>query len=117
MTSLPWTVNEPAWATAAPMNPPSRVCEELDGIPNHHVRRFQDIAARSPANMTSRVIKSFVTEFAMVLPILNSPMTYLLIKNAPKLNTAAQSTAWNGVKTLVDTTVAIELAASWKPLM
>jgi hypothetical protein len=38
-------------------------------------------------------------------------------KTAPKLNTAAHSTAICGVKTRVATTVAIEFAASWKPLM
>ena len=48
----------------------------------------------------------------MVFPILNSPIMYLEIKNAAKLNKAAQSTAWNGVSTLVDTIVAMELAAS-----
>jgi hypothetical protein len=36
---------------------------------------------------------------------------------AAKLKKAAQSTALPGVNTRVDTTVAIELAASWKPLM
>jgi len=33
-----------------------------------------------------------------------------------KLNTAAQITAWSGVRTRVATTVATELAASWNPL-
>ncbi len=39
------------------------------------------------------------------------------MKNAAKFQSAAQSTAWNGVKTFVETIVAIELAASWKPLI
>src|SRR5206468_8307824 len=34
-----------------------------------------------------------------------------------KLKNAAHTTAWSGVSTRVETTVAIELAASWKPLM
>ena len=34
-----------------------------------------------------------------------------------KLKNAAHKTAWNGVRTRVATTVATELAASWKPLM
>ena len=38
-------------------------------------------------------------------------------KNAAKLKKAAQITALPGESTRVDTTVAIELAASWKPLM
>ena len=39
------------------------------------------------------------------------------ITNAMKLKNAAHTTAMRGVSTRVDTTVAIELAASWKPLM
>jgi hypothetical protein len=35
---------------------------------------------------------------------------------ATKLKNAAQTTATRGDSTRVDTTVAIELAASWKPL-
>lgn len=34
-----------------------------------------------------------------------------------KLNAAAQITACTGVRTLVDTTVAIEFAASWNPFI
>lgn len=36
----------------------------------------------------------------------------LKIQKAKTLKNAAQITAWNGVNTLVDTTVAIEFAAS-----
>ena len=36
---------------------------------------------------------------------------------AKKLKNAASSTAWCGLSTRVDTTVAIEFAASWKPFM
>ena len=38
-------------------------------------------------------------------------------QKAMKLNAAAQTTAMRGERTRVETTVAIELAASWKPLM
>jgi hypothetical protein len=38
-------------------------------------------------------------------------------KAATKLKNAAQMTALPGVSTRVDTTVAIEFAASWNPLM
>src|SRR5580693_1383007 len=112
MTASPWRLNAPAWASAAPMNPPSSVCEELEGMPDHQVNRFQAIAATRPAKITWRLMKSLLTEAAMVLPILNSPTTYREIKNAAKLKTAAQSTAWKGLSTLVETIVAIELAAS-----
>jgi hypothetical protein len=38
-------------------------------------------------------------------------------KAAAKLKKAAQTTAFAGERTRVETTVAIEFAASWKPLM
>ena len=83
----------PACAIAAPMNPPNKVCEELDGIPNHQVSRFQAMAPINPEKITSRLMNSAFTELAMVFPILNSPMIYFEIKKAAKLNSAAQSTA------------------------
>ena len=54
--------------------PPINVCDEDEGMPYHHVSRFQNIAAISPARMTVRVmygipsalVPSF-TVFAMVL--------------------------------------------------
>ena len=52
----------------------------------------------------------------MPLPIVSAtcvPKT----KTATKLKNAAQTTALPGDSTRVETTVAIELAASWKPLM
>ena len=48
------------------------------------------------------------TVFATAVPNVNAAM---------KLKTAAQMTALPGDRTRVDTTVAIEFAASWKPLM
>jgi hypothetical protein len=39
------------------------------------------------------------------------------IRNARKLKIAAIATAANGDSTLVETTVAIELAESWNPLI
>ncbi|MND00837.1 hypothetical protein D3C83_195840 [compost metagenome] len=48
------------------------------------------------------------TVFATAVPARNA---------AAKLKNAAQMTALPGVSTRVDTTVAIEFAASWKPLM
>jgi hypothetical protein len=38
-------------------------------------------------------------------------------RKAMKLKNAAQMTAWPGVRTLVAVTVAMELAASWKPFV
>jgi hypothetical protein len=44
-------------------------------------------------------------------------MMYFETKNAAKLKSAAHNTAWKGVSTLVETIVAMELAASLKPFI
>ena len=48
----------------------------------------------------------------IMLAIVPATLCSLKIKNAIKLNAAAQITAWKGVSTFVETIVAIELAAS-----
>ena len=75
--------------------------------------RFQVIAPTRPAATTARVIApGSTTPFPIVLATLVSK------KNAAmKLKNAAQRTACCGLSTRVDTTVAMEFAASWKPLM
>ena len=71
------------------------------------------IAPARPPRMTEKVTmwRSIIpdpTVFATAVPNVNAAM---------KLKKAAQMTATPGDSTRVDTTVAIELAASWKPLM
>ena len=39
-------------AIAAPAKPPINVCDDDDGIPFHHVNKFQIIAAITPARIT-----------------------------------------------------------------
>src|SRR4051812_4422763 len=56
----------PAWAIAAPANPPISVCEELEGIPNHQVNKFQMIAAITPARITTRLISIVLAVLATV---------------------------------------------------
>src|SRR5437879_4363394 len=97
---------------AAPPNPPSNACEELDGKPTNHVNKFQTIAPTSPAKITSVVTKSACTHLATAFATC-TPKNHA----AAKFHHAAQHTAWNGRSTRVPTTVAMELAASWKPLM
>src|SRR5690606_237847 len=60
-------VDNNACAIAAPPKPPIRVCEELEGMPNHQVIRFQPIAATRPARITDKVIYSDLTVLAIVL--------------------------------------------------
>ena len=42
----------PAWAIAAPAKPPTKVWDELEGIPRYQVSKFQMMAAIIPAKIT-----------------------------------------------------------------
>ena len=103
----------PALATAAPAKPPISAWDELVGSPQAHVIRSQTIAPISPARITHSS-----TTFVSTTPlptVLATPTPKP--KAATKLKKAAHTTAWSGVRTRVETTVAMEFAASWKPLM
>ena len=71
------------------------------------------MAPSSPARITLGVttatsIMPLPTVFATAVPTVNA---------ATKLKNAAHTTARSGVSTRVPTTVAMEFAESWKPLM
>ena len=66
------TTDQPAWAIAAPAKPPTKVCDELEGIPKYQVRRFQKMAAMIPARITWSVMALVSTTLAMVSAIFNS---------------------------------------------
>src|SRR6185436_7486026 len=103
----------PPLAKPAPISPPTRACDELDGSPHHQVSRFQVMAPPSAPMITARSMAAGSTmPLPMVLATLGSKMA-----KARKLKAAAQTTAADGVRTRVETSVAIEFAASWKPLM
>src|SRR5829696_6629458 len=103
---------KPALATPAPAKPPIRACDDEVGRPSHQVMKFQAMAPTSPAKMTA----SLTTSGSTILPTVLATWVWKTRK-AMKLKKAAQMTASCGVRTLVETTVAIELAASWKPLV
>src|SRR5919197_1533187 len=105
------TTLQPALATPAPTKPPISACDEEVGRPSHQVVRFQAIAPTRPANTTA----SLTTEGSMIVPMVLATWV-LKTRKATKLKKAAQIPARRGWTTLVETTVAIELAASWKPL-
>src|ERR1700746_1963866 len=96
-----------AVATAAPPRPPISAWLELEGNPNHHVVMFQMNAARTalrtvPIVTTSASTKPLPTVGATAPP-----------RSAPvRLKNAAIAIACRGVRTLVETTVAMALAAS-----
>src|SRR5205085_11983223 len=86
-------------------------CEELVGKPRINVVRFQVMAPRRPARITCSLIMSMRTR----------PLPMVLATAVPKKNAAmkfqkaAQATAVKGLRTRVETTVAMELAASCQP--
>ena len=98
----------PALTIAAPPSPPTRACEELVGSPSRHVIKSHATAPNRAAKMT---------ELSMRLTSTRPPPTVRAtavpnVKAATKLKNAAHMTPCSGVRTRVDTTVAMELAAS-----
>jgi len=83
------------------------------GSASHHVMTSHTIAPTSPARMT---LASTAARSTNPLPIVFATAVPNR-KTARKLNAAAQTTAAEGDSTRVETTVAMEFAASWNPLM
>src|SRR6266404_8470857 len=112
MPRPPHTIEpSPAFVTAAPASPPINACELLEGIPSHHVIKFQQIAPISAPNITAASTTSAAT-----IPVPTVWATWRpKNKKATKLKNAAHITAYCGRNTRVETTDAIELAASCRP--
>src|SRR5271167_5208846 len=87
-------------------------CEELVGRPRVRVIKFHMMAPIRPARRTFSSTNSMWT---MPLPMVLATAVPNM-KAAMKFQNAAQSTARSGVRTRVETTVAMELAASCQPL-
>src|SRR5205085_3621378 len=97
-------------ASAPPQSPPIRAWLELDGKPNHQVIRFQMIA---PSRTQMVTLEVMTASLASTRPVVMVWATALPNSIAPaRFVTAARNTACRGVSTLVDTTVAMELAVS-----
>src|SRR5207244_5779018 len=90
-----------------------RAGEELDGSPERQVIMSQRKAATSAAKITAWSTASGATIPFPTVVATATPKP----KAATKLKNAAHATAMRGVSTRVETTVAIEFAASWKPFM
>jgi len=99
--------------TAAPAEPPISAWDELVGRPMYQVKRFQPMAPIRAAKMTG----GLTTEMSINPAPTVSATRVWTIRKAAKLKKAAQMTAWRGVRTRVETTVAIEFAASCMPLV
>src|SRR5437870_2667471 len=74
--------------------------------------RAEKMTINTPVEPWARSMSKLMMPLPMVLATFTPPMNA-----AMKLKNAAQATARLGDSTRVDTTVAMELAASWKPLM
>src|SRR5262249_30420915 len=102
-----------AFATPAPAKPPINACDDDVGSPQYQVIRSHTIAPTSPASITH-----WSTTAGSTTPLPTVVATWTpKPKAATKLKNPAHTTACSGVSTRVETTVAMELAASWKPLM
>ena len=111
-TTEKFTPEAPAPTSTAPISPPNRACEELDGSPNSQVIRFHRMAPTSPAKIIVGVTSASLTmppEMVLATSVdRNAPATF---------STAAISTATFGCSAPVATEVAIAFALSWKPLV
>jgi hypothetical protein len=113
ITPAPISLPVPALAMTAPTMPPISACELLLGMPYHQVMTFQVMAPISAPNTTWW---SITPGSAMPLPMVAATVRWKT-KMATTLKNAANATACCGLSTPVETTVAMEFAASWKPFM
>src|SRR6478735_7475907 len=70
----------------------------------------------APTRAPNTTCTSTMPGCTMPLPIVAATLRWKT-KIATRLKKAANTTAWPGLSTRVETTVAIEFAASWKPFM
>src|SRR5437867_7172432 len=103
----------PFETSAAPTKPPISACDDEVGSPIHQVKRFQITAANSAARTIAGVTMDGSTVPLAIVLATCTPNT----EKATKLKNAAHTTATRGDSTRVLTTVAMALAASWKPLL
>src|SRR5262249_259455 len=107
-----FTACPPDAANVAPMTPPIKACEDLDGIPKYQVSRFQVIPPARPPNTTVKVTRWVLTRpLAIVAATLSD-------RNAPTRFSAPDSaTATLGGRAWVAIEVAMAFAVSWNPLV
>ncbi len=111
-TPLQMTPCPPTAASIAPMMPPIRACDELDGMPSSQVNRFHTIPPTRPANTNSRVTSpDWTRPLAMVAAT-------AVERNAPtKLSEAHSATAVFGLSAPLAIEGAMALPVSWNPFV
>ncbi len=112
-TAPPCTPLGPTATRVAPISPPKRACEELEGSPASQVTRFQTMAPTSPAKITSGLMPAVSSMIPPEMVLATSTD-----RNAPtRLRTADIATAILGWSAPVEMVVAMALAVSWKPFV
>ncbi len=111
-----FTAATPAAEIPAPVSPPIRACDEEVGRPAYQVIRFQPIAPISAESTMNGTISAGTVFRLMIL------LTVLATRTpnpnaAMKLKKAANTTAFRGERTRVETTVEIAFAESWNPFV
>ena len=113
LSRIPIHCTEWAAARAAPTRPPMSACDDDEGSPNHQVIRFQVMAPISAA----KTIETVAALGVSMIPAPTVLATLVEISAPTRFITAARASATRGVSALVETATAMELAASWKPLV
>ena len=110
------TWDGPTATTTAPATPPVSACEDEDGMPNHHVPRFQTIAPMMPQKITVTALTGSTPSRLTNLPIVFA--TAVPPRMGPRNSkVATMTTACTGVIARDAMTVATMFDASWKPLV
>ncbi|KZE40684.1 hypothetical protein AVW09_13910 [Microbacterium sp. T32] len=117
LSTTPVSIAEaPTPTSVAPMRPPKRACDELEGRPSSHVSMFHVIAPMRPAKMIGGKM-SGLSWSSRIMPPEIVFATSVDRKAPTRLRLAASSTATLGFSAPVAMGVAIALAVSWNPLV
>ena len=122
-----FTPAQPRPAAPAPVRPPSRACDELDGRPSSQVNRFHRMPPARPARMMSSTASppsasssgfgapSLVCRLITALVTVSATCTE---RKAPtRFRIADSPTATLGFRAPVEIDAAMALAVSWKPFV
>ena len=115
----------PSAARPAPIRPPNRACDELDGMPNSQVSRFHRMPPIRPAKMMVRPVDALIPGSNWPVLLFWTLSTEVVTvtatsteRNAPtRFRTPASRTAVLGLRAPVAIDVAIALPVSWNPLV
>src|SRR5208337_995277 len=107
---------KPAAEIPAPTSPPIRAWEDDVGRPKNQVMMFHAIAPTSaPSTIYGTTARETTLSSTIVLMVFATATPNP--KAAAKLKKAANTTAFLGERTFVETTVDMELAESWNPFV